>query len=77
MNRVLVETNGAVRTVTLNRPEKRNAMDALMLQELSQAFEQAPAAEERVTVLARMARLLRRPGLRERAKAGAHSGASQ
>ena len=51
MNRVLVETNGAVRTVTLDRPEKRNAMDALMLQELAQAFEQAPGADERLTVL--------------------------
>lgn len=51
MERILIETDGAVRTVTLNRPEKRNAMDALMLQELSQAFEQPPARDERVTVI--------------------------
>jgi enoyl-CoA hydratase/carnithine racemase len=51
VERILIEPNGAVRTVTLNRPEKRNAMDALMLQELSQAFEQPPAPEERVTVI--------------------------
>jgi enoyl-CoA hydratase/carnithine racemase len=51
MERVIIETTGAVRTVTLNRPEKRNAMDALMLQELAQAFEAAPTAEERVTVI--------------------------
>jgi len=51
VERILIETDGAVRTVTLNRPEKRNAMDALMLQELSQAFEQPPARDERVTVI--------------------------
>ena len=27
MSKVLVDVNGPVRTVTLNRPEKRNALD--------------------------------------------------
>lgn len=51
MERVLIESNGPVRTVTLDRPEKRNAMDALMLDELAAAFAGAPAAAERVTVI--------------------------
>ena len=51
MERVLIESNGPVRTVTLDRPEKRNAMDAPMLDELAAAFAGAPAAEERVTVI--------------------------
>ncbi len=51
MERVLVESAGAVRTVTLNRAEKRNAMDALMLEELAAAFAGPPGAEERLTVI--------------------------
>ena len=51
MERVLVETNGAVRTVTLNRAEKRNAMDSQMLDELIAAFDVTPRSEERVTVI--------------------------
>lgn len=51
MKRVLIESDGAVRTVTLNRAEKRNAMDALMLEELAAAFSREPTSEERVTVI--------------------------
>ncbi len=51
MSLVLIESNGPVRTVTLNRPEKRNALTVEMLTELLHAFEVAPSAEERVTVL--------------------------
>ncbi len=51
MSKVLVECEGAVRTVTLNRPEKRNALDVEMLDELEAAFPPDPAAEERVAVL--------------------------
>lgn len=47
----MIETSGPIRTITLDRPEKRNAMDALMIQELSRAFEGSPAMGERVTVI--------------------------
>ena len=51
MTRVLDETLGAIRTVTLNRPEKRNALDSQMLEELAAAFAVPPTAEERVLVI--------------------------
>ena len=51
MSKVIVERDGAVRTVTLNRPEKRNALDVAMLDELEAAFPPDPPAEERVAVL--------------------------
>ena len=51
MPKVLVECAGAVRTVTLNRPEKRNALDIEMLDELEAAFPPEPEAHERVAVL--------------------------
>lgn len=51
MSLIQVESAGAVRTVTLNRPEKRNALTVEMLSELQAAFEAAPPAGERVTVL--------------------------
>ena len=51
MERILIETNGAIRTITLDRAEKRNAMDAPMLRELFEAFEQTPSPDERVTVI--------------------------
>jgi len=51
MNTVLVELRDGVRTVTLNRPEKRNALDATTLAQLGEAFSAAPAADERVAVI--------------------------
>ena len=51
MSLVRIETNGAVRTVTLNRPEKRNALNEEMMAEVHAAFSADPPAEERVTVL--------------------------
>jgi len=48
---VRVEAAGAVRTVTLARADKRNALDAEMLAALTDAFRAAPPADERVTVI--------------------------
>ena len=45
------KVEGAVRTVTLNRPEKRNALDGDMMEELRAVFTAPPEAEERVAVI--------------------------
>lgn len=51
MAKVEVEVNGAVRTVRLNRPEKRNALDAEMLDALTAAFGNPPQSNERLAVI--------------------------
>jgi enoyl-CoA hydratase/carnithine racemase len=51
MSKVLVDVAGAVRTVTLNRPEKRNALDNELLEGLIAAFPPDPGTDERVAVL--------------------------
>ena len=51
MAKVDWKVDGAVRTVTLNRPEKRNALDGDMMEELMAAFAIAPKPEERVAVI--------------------------
>ena len=51
MTRILDESSGAIRTVTLNRPEKRNALDSQMLDELGAALAVPPAVPERVLVI--------------------------
>jgi len=43
--------DGPVRHVLLNRPAKRNALDAEMIAALQAAFTQPPAAEERLAVI--------------------------
>ncbi len=46
-----IDHEGAVRTVTLTRPEKVNALTQSMLDGLEAAFRAEPGPEERVTVL--------------------------
>ena len=49
---ILYEVRDSVATVTLNRPESRNAINPLMVNEIIHAFEQAKADEQaRVVVL--------------------------
>jgi enoyl-CoA hydratase/carnithine racemase len=52
-DKIRVETSGAVRTVTLARPEKGNALDAEMLSALEEAFspDPGPGPDERVAVI--------------------------
>ncbi len=45
------KVEGAVRTVLLNRPEKRNALDGDMMEQLKAVFTTKPAATERVAVI--------------------------
>ena len=51
MNKIRISRDGGVRTVTLDRPDKRNAIDGEMMAELLEAFSAAPAEDERVTVI--------------------------
>jgi len=51
MKKIVVEQNGPVRTVWLNRPEKRNALDAKMLEELTAVLGAPLAPEDRVVVI--------------------------
>jgi enoyl-CoA hydratase/carnithine racemase len=51
MAKVEVEVSGAVRTVLLNRPDKRNALDAEMLNRLTAAFGETSSPSERVAVI--------------------------
>jgi enoyl-CoA hydratase/carnithine racemase len=48
---VFAESSGAVRTVTINRPERRNALGATALQALAEIFRATPPPEERVVVI--------------------------
>ncbi len=51
MDLIEVQQDGPVRTVTINRPEKSNAMTSDMLISFHEAFKTEPNAEERVTVI--------------------------
>lgn len=77
MSTVLTSVNGAVRTITLNRPEKRNAMNAELLTGLEAAFRVEPGVAERVVVLrANGPSFCAGLDLRERVAAGGARGAS-
>lgn len=51
MQYIRVETDGPVRTMTLTRGDKRNALNMAMLDEMVQALKEPPAPEERVLVV--------------------------
>jgi len=51
MSKVIVEQNGAVRTLWLNRPEKRNALDRELLSGMIDALQAPVGAEDRVLVI--------------------------
>ena len=51
MPKIEMESKQGVRTLLLNRPEKRNALDEEMLDGLTAAFRQEPEPGERLTVL--------------------------
>ncbi len=51
MAKVVWKIEGAVRTITLNRPEKRNALDGEMMEEMLAALRIAPKPEERLAVI--------------------------
>ena len=51
MTKVEWKVEGAVRTVTLNRPDKRNALDGEMMEELQAVFQIVPKVDERVAVI--------------------------
>jgi enoyl-CoA hydratase/carnithine racemase len=51
MDKVTWGVEGAVRSVLLNRPDKRNALDAEMIGELQAAFTKLPGTGERVAVI--------------------------
>jgi methylglutaconyl-CoA hydratase len=48
---ILVADSGPIRTITLNRPARRNAMTPEMQVELTEAFEEAATSSARVVVL--------------------------
>ena len=51
MSVLLVEEHGPVRRFTLNRPEKRNALNGELLDAMLAAFSETPGAHERVAVI--------------------------
>ena len=51
MNKVIIEKNGPVKTVWMNRPEKRNALDSELLGNMIEALQAPVAADDRVIVI--------------------------
>src|ERR1700736_3840255 len=50
-NTIKVETDGALALITLNRPEKRNAILAAMIEELLAALKDVESGSERVAII--------------------------
>ena len=75
--RVRVEVDGPIKTVTLTRPEKRNAMDTAMLDALHNVFTEEPAPTDRLIVLrAEGSTYCAGVDLKERLAKGVNSGES-
>ena len=51
MSKVEVSNEGPIKTITLNRPEKRNALDQEMLNNLYDIFSEKVSAGDRLIVL--------------------------
>ena len=51
MNKIVVEQSGPVRTIWMNRPEKRNALDSDMLREMTDLLRAQVAADDRVIAI--------------------------
>ena len=51
MSKVEVSNEGPIKTITLNRPEKRNALDEEMLNNLYDIFSEKVSAADRLIVL--------------------------
>ncbi len=51
MNTVTIEQTGPVKTIWMNRPEKRNALDSDMLHRMTDALRAPAAAADRVVVI--------------------------
>lgn len=51
LSKIRIDRAGGVRTVTLTRPEKRNAIDGEMMAQLLEAFSAEPDSHERVSVI--------------------------
>ena len=51
MRKVVIESNGPIRTIWMNRPEKRNALDSEMRQEMTEALRAPIDPADRVVVI--------------------------
>ena len=51
MGKVIIEKSGPVKTVWMNRPEKKNALDSELLGNMIEALQAPVAAEDRVLVI--------------------------
>ncbi len=51
MNTIIVEQDGPIKTLWMNRPEKRNALDSAMLLQMADILRAPPAPEDRVLVI--------------------------
>lgn len=51
MDKIVVEQSGPVRTIWMNRPEKRNALDSDMLREMTDLLRAPVAADDRVIAI--------------------------